>query len=142
MTDEEKKRYRYVPPNVIKKWHFLNLPILRWIEAAIYIFVIKTIIWNTPFVLKIKIICFVVLSAVVLAISLHGIKNRALSEVIVDIIKDNKFMGKYSLASVNDSKKKTSSKITFDNESNFDKIMRIVKRRFKEFDEKYDSDPR
>lgn len=131
-------KYRKIPFNAFQKGKFLGIYIIRWIEAFMFLFLTGFLIWLTPFVVKIKIICSIVIGTALFALALHGIKNRSITEICADIIADSKNKRKYSLGSVSDDRKRNFyDEDQFGNESNFEKGIKFIKKTAREFDEKY-----
>lgn len=134
----DNNRYRRIPFNAFQKGKILGIDIIRWIEAFIFLIIIGLIIWITPFVIKIKVICLIVIGASIFALSLHGIKNRSITEIFIDIVVDKKNKRKYSLGSVSDERKRNVyDEAQFANESNFEKAIRLIRKGIRELDEKY-----
>lgn len=134
----EENKYRRIPFNAFLKGKVLGIDIIRWIEAFIFLFIVGFIIWITPFVLKIKVICFIVIGTSVFVLALHGIKNRSITEIFIDIMSETRNKKKYSLGSVSDDRKRNIyDEAQFGNESNFEKAINFIRKTIRNLDEKY-----
>ena len=138
LENNDDNKYRYIPMNAIKKGRILKIPWKRWVEAVGFITITGILIWSSPFVPKIKTISIVVICTAIFAICIRGIKNRSITEIIRDIVTDNRTRKKYRLGSVTDERRKNYSEATFGNESLFERSIKTIKRCIREFDQKYD----
>ena len=131
--------YKYIPHNILKNYTFFSIPIIRWIDACIFSLIVALLVLLTPFVIKIKIISITVIDISITTLCLHGVKNRSITELFIDILHDKKQYGKYSLQNISTIKrKKMKQQVNYDNESAYERLIRNIKTGFKEFDEKYD----
>lgn len=134
----EENKYRRIPFNAFQKGKVLGIDIIRWVEAFIFISIIGFILWLTPFVIKIKVITFIVIGTSIFALSLHGVKNRSITEIFIDIVVNKKNKKKYSLGSVSDERKRNIyNESKFANESNFERAINAIRTTISRFDEKY-----
>lgn len=131
--------YRWTPRNVITKGKFLSIPYINWVEAVITTGLVAYGIYNTNFVMKIKIICWCVICVCVFAAFLHGIKNRSVYSIFFDMIKDRASRTKYSLGGVTSDRKRKafSTNSEFAGMSLYERAIFNIKSKFKAFDAKY-----
>lgn len=138
MADRDMLENIYIPKNVLKRGKFFGIDYIRWIETIVIDFLVGYGMWTSPFVTKIKIICIIVLCVVLSAFFLRGIKNRSVTQLLIDIIKDNQNRKKYSLGSICDGRKYNQAKQNkFGGESQFERIVNTIKDKFSAFDKKY-----
>lgn len=126
-----------IPDNIIKSGTIWGIPHRRWIEALVFSGCTAFLCTLSPFVIRIKIILIIVLCTTIFILSVRGIKNRSITEFIIDNVNFLKTNKKYHLASISSGRKKNSVPVKFGNESYFEQMVRISKTKFKEFDEKY-----
>lgn len=136
MNEALPQNAKFIPENVIKKGKILNIDWIRWGEAALFTCLMAVLIWSTELTVKVKLIVVVVLGISIAAFFLHGIKNRSVTQVIADMIKDKKCRRKYSLASP-DKKGRKEEKESFGNQSLFQRVIKAIKYYIWALDQKY-----
>ena len=136
MNETLPKNAKFIPENVIKKGKILNIDWIRWAEAVLFISLTGGFMWSSGFTVKVKMIVLVVLGTSIAAFFLHGIKNRSVTQVITDMIKDKKCRKKYSLASP-DIKKKSEGDESFGKQSLYQRMIKTLKYYIIKFDQRY-----
>lgn len=132
---------RRIPQNVLQKGQILHIEWVRWLESGIFCSITFCLITMTNFVNEIKIISITVLCISEVLFFLHGIKNRSVMHVLMEVIKSKYTRKHYRLGSVNDARKAVAEiQNYFGGESNFDKFTRRLRYKFGEFDRKYGSE--
>ncbi len=81
-----KSTYR-ISGNVVKESSILGIPLRNWIEGAVFALIVFWIIQQIPFTTTVKNIFRVIYCGAVFIGGLIGIKNRAVTEFLVDEIK-------------------------------------------------------
>lgn len=138
-NEEMPENVEYIPNNVLNKGKFLGFDWIRWVEFIVLTASVCLIVWSTTLLQKIKIIICVVIGISILVVCLHGIKNRSITEFLIDASRDRTVRKKYSLASIDVNRKGFIKKQgEFGNISNMDKIIKKIKGLAKSVDEKYD----
>lgn len=86
--DEVEPKYCPVPQNVIgSSKRILKFPQRNWIEGIISVAVVIWIIWQIPFVLRVKIIVAACTGIAVLLLNLIGVRNMSISETCINLYK-------------------------------------------------------
>lgn len=135
---EEYLQGRPIYKNVLTKGKLFTIDITRWVEAVIVSGSVGYGIYQIPFVTRVKWIVIIVVCVSLAVLFLHGIRNRSVFQLLLDVIKDSRYTAKYSLGSVNNERKgKQATYYKFGGESYLDRLIATIKHKFKAFDEKY-----
>lgn len=136
---EEKKeepQIMIIHDNVIQNNKVLNIEKRNIAEALLFTILFCFIIASIPFVLKVKLIVCVIGGGSIFYANIVGIKNRSITQFIIDYVLFKKNSKKASLRSAKDGKirsKSDTEKDSVTNKSYFEKIFEYGKSRYEEF---------
>lgn len=130
----------FIPENILQSRRIMSFRRRNLIEGAISAVALGLIIYQVPFVPRVKAIITVCMCLAVFVVNLLGIKNMSISEVVSDFIYYKKHKALYHLRSINNAKKisrnsKTGRVATAVNESGAEKIVRIAKEKYNSYKE-------
>lgn len=91
----------YNPRNVMQAKRILGFKSKNWIEAGITVLCVALIVWQIPFVFRVKLIVTFCIGGALAVLNLLGLKNQSLSETAYSFIRYWQNRKSYSLRSVN-----------------------------------------
>ena len=141
--NKEDLKVYHIPPNITSTKRILNFRLRNIIEAAIVSVAIRLafMLLNAAVIHFVPKVEYIVTGGLIVlfgGISLFGIKGMSISEIIINLTLSGKTKHKYRFRTVDKSKRKESDAININtnvrlNESYFEKALRIVKKKFREF---------
>ena len=122
-----------IPDNIINSKRYFGFRARNIIEGIILSLVVILIIIRIPFVTRIKIIFIVILGMTTFILSCVGIKDKSVSELLIDLINYTKLSKNYSYRSINNAKKSranSQSQTTHANQSPAEKTVAFIKEKY------------
>lgn len=87
MNDNERILEFHICDNIVKETSILHIPIRNWIEAIAFVFIVGFIISLIPFTSEARTGMLIIYCGFSFYMGLKGIKNRSVTEAIIDWIR-------------------------------------------------------
>jgi len=101
---EEKEYVFYIPPNFTQKHKYFGFRLRNILETVLVIITLLSVVSLTPFVVKVKLIIDVTLSVALGFFFLNGVRNRSITEWLMDYIRFKKNGKKMRMRTVREDK--------------------------------------
>ena len=136
---KEEDLYAYaIPENVLESKRILSFRRRNWIEGLICAGIVGFIIFEIPFVVRVKLIFLVILCGSVLMLNLIGIRDQSIIEAISNIRTARQNSGEYHLRRPTDEERFKTGRVaksfsgTANGDSAADKLYDLAKEKIKQ----------
>lgn len=138
MDDKESKVIEtYIPDNILDSKRIMGFRKQNVIEGLVLAAIVALIILQIPFVKRIKIIFIIILCLVTFVLSCIGIKDKRISEIVINFIQYIKLPKVYHLRSIKNARKKkkqsAKSENIYANQSAAEKCYAFIKNAVAEY---------